>query len=80
MFYILLEIWDMGIEWHIITDTDTRKEMAKYIQDNLEDLQEMQYEDDGYFSIRECNGEYITDIWEGDIKKLLKLIQEDTNE
>ena len=79
MFYILLEIYAMGIEWHIITDTDTSEQMAQYIRDNMEDLQDIQYEDDAYFSIKVCTGECLTESWEGSIQKLLN-IMEDLNE
>lgn len=79
MFYILVEIYAMGTEWHIITDTDTSEQMAQYIRNNMEDLQDIQYEDDAYFSIKVCIGEYLTESWEGSIQKLLK-IMEDINE
>lgn len=79
MFYILVEIYAMGTEWHIITDTDTAEQMAQYIRDNMEDLQDIQYEDDAYFSIKVCTGECLTESWEGSIQKLLK-IMEDINE
>lgn len=81
MQYALLELWDMGKEWRLRTGTDTREEMVKFIQDNLEDLQEAQWEDEGtWFSIQACNEECITDVWDGDIEKLLKIMQEDDYE
>lgn len=87
MFYILVEIYAMGTEWHIITDTNTSEQMAQYIRDNIEELDDTPYDDgltDAYVAeyesslpVSDITSTEVEGFSEGDLFEPLRELLED---